>query len=417
MSHIVHICPRYAPARGGVELFFGKLSEELARRGHHVSVWTTDAVTVQGFTIDRFPRLPLGPEWINGVEVRRFAVRYLPAQRVVRSVANLLPFGDRWKSQTLRWTPWVPSMTRAAGAPRVGVSLVHAAGLPYSSLLFAGSQLAQASGAPLVMSPFTHVPPPGARGALMRRAYLSPLNHRLLSRADGVFVQTAAERQTLADWGLSPDVQTVVGLGVDEADTSGGDRQRFRKAHGIDANVLLIGHLANKSWDKGTHDLIEATDRLWDQRLEFRLVLAGPEMSNFTRRATRLKYPDRVVNLGMLTDAERADFLASIDLFALPSYVESFGVTSLEAALHDVAIVAYRHGGPAALFTDRENARLCPPGDIRALAEALETLLTNARDRERIGRAGAAVARRYSWPAVLSVAIEAYERLFSDTKP
>ena len=34
MARIVHICPRYAPAAGGVELFFRKISEALARTGH-----------------------------------------------------------------------------------------------------------------------------------------------------------------------------------------------------------------------------------------------------------------------------------------------------------------------------------------------------------------------------------------------
>jgi len=44
MARVVHICPRYAPARGGVESFFRRLSEHLASRGHNVEVWTARAV-------------------------------------------------------------------------------------------------------------------------------------------------------------------------------------------------------------------------------------------------------------------------------------------------------------------------------------------------------------------------------------
>ena len=46
MAHIVHVCPRYWPAHGGVELFFARISEALARRGDTVAVWRTDAASV-----------------------------------------------------------------------------------------------------------------------------------------------------------------------------------------------------------------------------------------------------------------------------------------------------------------------------------------------------------------------------------
>ena len=241
MANIVHVCPRYFPARGGVELSFIKLSEAAARRGHTVSVWTTDTAAVQGFTVSGGRRLSPGPEPINGVEVRRFPIRYLPAQRYVRTAAHYLPFGTRWKCDTLRWTPWVPALTRAAMHPPGRVDLVHAAGLPYSSLLFAGARLAERTGAPLVMSPFTHVAPPGRVGAGMRRAYLSPLNVRLLLKADRVFVQTELERQALAQVGISTARQTIVGLGVEPSECTGGNRERARRAWHMDDGAVVIG--------------------------------------------------------------------------------------------------------------------------------------------------------------------------------
>src|SRR6185436_19410869 len=149
-----------------------------------------------------------------------------------------------------------------AGDARPGaVDLVHGAGLPYSSLLFAAVRLAERARARLVMSPFTHVAPPGPRGRAMRRAYLSRLNIRLLGRADRVFVQTAAEQNMLASEGLAPSRQAIIGLGVDPAECTGGDRQKARASWHVDGEAVVIGHLANKSWDKGTVDLLRATER------------------------------------------------------------------------------------------------------------------------------------------------------------
>ena len=40
---LLHIIQRYHPYVGGSELYFQELSERLARAGHSVEVWTTDA--------------------------------------------------------------------------------------------------------------------------------------------------------------------------------------------------------------------------------------------------------------------------------------------------------------------------------------------------------------------------------------
>lgn len=411
MAHIVHICPRYLPARGGVELFFVKLSEALAARGDTVSVWTTDAATVSAFTSRPTRSLPLRPECINGVEVRRFPVRYLPWQRWTRTAVHILPFGTRWKCDTLRWTPWVPSMAHAASGTTERVDIVHAAGLPYSSLLFAGVRLADCTGARLIMSPFTHVPPPGRQGRRMRRAYLSPLNIRLLSRADRVFVQTDMERRILGEAGVPVGRQTVVGLGVDPAECTGGDRAGVRVAWGVADDLVVIGHLGNKSWDKGTVDLLEAAERLWASGLRFKLVLAGPEMASFRARRQRTRFKEHIVNLGELSDVERRDFFAGIDVFALPSYVESFGLSPLEAALNNAAVVAYNHGGPGQIFRHQVDALLAPVGDIGALSGLLLRVTTGAGERAKLAGTARLLATSYSWPRALDRVLTEYLKL------
>ena len=413
MAHIVHVCPRYAPALGGVELFFSKISEHLAERGHRVSVWTTDAASVRAFTTPSGAPLRPLQETIRGVEVRRFPVRYLPAHKYVRTAAHWLPFGTRWKCETLRWTPWAPALTRASASPSVPVDLVHVAGLPYSSVLFAGARLAQRARAPLVISPFTHVPPPGALARSMRRAYLSPLNIALMAQADRLFVQSEHEARVLEAAGLSAIPRPVVGMGVDAADCTGGDRRRFRHAHGLPDSAVVVGHLANKSRDKGTLDLLDAMETLWDRGEQTWLVLAGAEMRSFSERWPRVRHRERVVNLGVLSEADRRDFFAAIDVFALPSYVESFGISPLEAAINRVPVVTYAHGGPAHVFRDNVNARLVRVGDIPELADAIFRLASAEAARQQFGDEGRRLAQKYSWARVFDVVSGEYDALLA----
>ncbi len=268
------------------------------------------------------------------------------------------------------------------------VDLVHAAGLPYSSLLFAGVRLAERTGARLVMSPFTHVAPPGPAGA-RHTARLSFAAQRALAldALTGSSCRQSASARCLPRRAWRPSAQTIVGLGVEPSECTGGSRERGRRAWKVADGAVVVGHLANKSWDKGTVDLLDAAERLWDKGVSFVLVLAGSEMRSFSRRWARVRFPERVVNLGELSDEERRDFFAAIDVFALPSYVESFGVTSLEAALNGAAVVAYDHGGPGEIFRDGDSALLAPVGNVDLLAQLIERSVTNASGRARLGAA------------------------------
>ena len=408
MARLVHITPRYWPARGGLETVFEKLCEHFAADGHDVEVWTTDALTVRGLTRSGEPRAMAEHETLRGVRIRRFPARRWPGMRMLRTLAHLAPAGRHWHANTLRWTPWVPSLDRACAAETKPVDVVHAAGLPYSSLLLAGERLARRTRARWLVSPFTHVAAPGRAGRLMRRAYLSPFNVALLSGADVVLAQTDAERDELVTSGIDAARVRLLGLGVDRARVVGGDRAGQRTRWGMDAETVVVGHLANKSRDKGTIDLLEAMPAVWSRQPHVRVVLAGTTMPSYTAHLSRHPLDSRVIDCGTLTDAEHRDFMAAIDVFALPSYVESFGLAALEAAAAGAAVIAYAHGGPASIWQDDVDARLVPPGDIGVLGATLAEVCGDAVMRRRLAAAGGALAAGFTWDRVLAQAGQAY---------
>jgi len=405
---IVHICPRYPPAPGGVELFFGKLSSALAREGHHVEVWTTTARSVAAFTSPGGLTLPEGRTIENGVEVRRYRLWHPPMRRYLVTAMHPLPFGRAWRAATLRWNPLPLLLARDAMRASGRLDVVHGAGLPYSLLLDAAVRLARRTGARLVLTPFAHLGDPADRRNKIRRTYLSPLNVELLRAADVVLVQTRTERDALAKAGVDPSRMRLVGMGVDPSECTGGCRARGRARWKLGADDRVVGHLANKSADKGTIDLLEAAAHAWRGGDRFTLLLAGDEMNSFRTFWRQYPFQDRVVNVGELDPEEKSDFFAAIDLFALPSYVESFGISLLEAAANRVPPVAYRLGGPAEVLEDGANGLLVPPGDVAGLARAISDLLADAPRRARLGDAAAQLAACWTWDRVLGKVIPEY---------
>ena len=105
---------------------------------------------------------------------------------------------------------------------------------------------------------------------------------------------------------------------------------------------------------------------------------------------------------GPVAREEMSQAYADADLYALtslrlPRSVEAFGITYLEAAIHSKPSVAFHTGGVAEAVVDGETGFLVPEGDIPALAQALERLLSQPELRQRFGVAARQSALRFRW--------------------
>jgi len=97
----------------------------------------------------------------------------------------------------------------------------------------------------------------------------------------------------------------------------------------------------------------------------------------------------RVVWAGYREDVPR--LLAGADLFVLPSLDDAFPTVLLEAMAAELPVVATRVGGIPEIVDSAGVGVLVPPGDLEALAAAIDALL---RDEERLRRIALAGRRR-----------------------
>jgi glycosyltransferase involved in cell wall biosynthesis len=408
---IAHFVQRYPPALGGSEAYFARLSRHLVERGHRVTVFTTTALDLEAF---RGPGriLSAGTTHEGGVEVRRFPLLRLPAQRWLLKLASLLPVPGWWGELTLPWNPLSPAMWRTArGGERFDA--VHATALPYGWVLGCARRMARQQRVPFLVTPFLHIGDPNDPYDRTRRTFTHPALLGIVREADRVFVQTEGEQEALARRGVRSNRLVLQGLGVDIAGCTGGDRAHARASWGFDEETVVIGHLANLSVEKGSLDLRCAAERAWKQGSRFGLVLAGPQTDEYRRFCDMgavwswWKHPGRVRHLGELNDAQKRDFFAGIDLFCLPSRADSFGLVFLEAWANGVPSIAYRAGGVPWVIRHGEDGLLVRCGDIDGLASALIQLETGAVLRRRLGEQGRSrLAHDFCWENKLRIVEE-----------
>jgi glycosyltransferase involved in cell wall biosynthesis len=91
-------------------------------------------------------------------------------------------------------------------------------------------------------------------------------------------------------------------------------------------------------------------------------------------------------------------FYAALDVFAMPSRTDSFGIVFLEAWANAKPVVAAAAGGVPEVVEHEKTGLLIPFGDVDALAQVIQSLLDDPAMRKRLGQAGKArVTRGYTW--------------------
>jgi glycosyltransferase involved in cell wall biosynthesis len=396
--HVAQFVHRYPPAIGGAEAYTARLCEHLAGRGDCVQVWTTTALDLRALCEaghqEAIPgAVALGPRNL----VRRYRLLHFLGRRYLLKAASLVPV-RRWQCLTAPCSPACPAMWRDAGRYAGPLDAVHATAFPFSFPIACGLRLARRRGVPFFLTPFLHLGDPTASCDATRRQYTRPHLRWLLSQADGVFVQTRAERDAAIELGVSKSRVHLQRLGVDPAECTGGNRELVRRAWGVSPHEIVVGHLANNSTEKGTADLLRAARRAWAEGIPFRIVLAGPEMPNFTEVWRRFEPKGRVRRLGVLSAESKVDFLAGIDLFALPSRTDSFGLVLLEAWANGKPNLVYGAGGPAELVRDGVDGLQARCGDVGELAAKLVRLVTDDALRHSLGSQGLQrIPREFLW--------------------
>ncbi len=169
-----------------------------------------------------------------------------------------------------------------------------------------------------------------------------------------------------------------------------------------DDQPYRIGFLKHLRTKYGADTLIESTRILRDRGHNVRTILAGEgHEEDDLRKLAREQGVHRIVDfVGRIPHEEVPGFLASLDIFCMPSRWESetFGVAAVEAQAMRVPVVATRVGGVPEAVDDGMTGTLVPPNDTIALADAVETLLADPEKRRNMGLAGREFVKgRYDW--------------------
>jgi glycosyltransferase involved in cell wall biosynthesis len=184
-----------------------------------------------------------------------------------------------------------------------------------------------------------------------------------------------------------------------------------KRRHGLQGR-RTIGIVARLSREKGHAVLFEAVQAVAAQVPQAAVLVVGdgPEREALAAQARRLGIDKRIVWMGEREGAEVQQLYHAMDVVAVPSLFEGFGMSAAEAMAAGRPVVAANVGGLPELVDD-ESGWLVSPGDVSSLATALVALLQDADRANRMGQQGRLrAAERFSLARFSALTVAAYRR-------
>jgi glycosyltransferase involved in cell wall biosynthesis len=186
----------------------------------------------------------------------------------------------------------------------------------------------------------------------------------------------------------------------------------FRATFQIAPDELVIGMVAQFINRKGHQTLLDALPAVLAQHPRTKVILFGQGPIRDEIQACVQASPalaERVQLPGFRNDLDKV--LPCLDVLAHPAFMEGLGVSLLQAAACGVPLVGGRAGGIPEIVQPGLNGELIEPGDVAALAAALNTLLGSADLRQRYGKAGREwVQTRFSIETMVQGNLAVYNR-------
>ena len=389
---ILHLITNLSPHYGGPVTVCKDMCRSLANAGEEVTIYTTD--------LD-FPKGRLNVALNTGIIQEGYNVWYFPVQ----------------------FSPYIVSW-RLATALHKNINkfdLVHIHGL-YRFPQAVAAFFARKYKIPYIIRPYGSLAPVlfhRKKNRFLKRLYERLIENRNLNSASALHFSCQEEMRLVQPLKLkAPGI--IVPNGLDFVKyTKLPPYGRFREKHHL-GDIKIILHFGRIHFVKGLDILVKAFAQVARERDDVRLVLAGPDNEGYSKQVDNwLKHENvhsKALFTGMLQRDDALEVLRDADIFALPSYTESFGMAVVEAMACGLPVVIsdkvniWReiHEAGAGLVTS------CNADEV---ADRFFRLLDDESERKRLGEVGKVFVRdNYSWDSIVQKLLSSYQNIV-DTHP
>jgi len=381
--NITQVVARFPPAIGGMEEHVYQISLELSRRGHKVSVITSNEIDGRVSTVQE--------ENMHGIHVYRHPL-FMP------------------KMMREYWL--IPGVFKSLKKTEADVFHVHG----YRCLSsFTAISLAHFKHTPIVFTPHGIYPPKSISNALIKLSFDRTLGRLMLCSADRTIALSGHNRRLLLQMGASADKIVIVPNGVNVETYRNLQRNaKVLKELGSQGPILIyVGRL---DWNKRVEKIVESMPKILKNFPSAKLVVIGPDYANcsvaFLDLGRKLGVERSLVMTGKVSAERLLELYSVADVFIMPSSYEGFGLSMLEAMICRILVIVSPAGGPKDILSHGVNSWFLEHATPEEISESVFSVLTNRQLREKIVKnAFELIKARYTWEKVVNELEKNYAEL------
>jgi glycosyltransferase involved in cell wall biosynthesis len=212
--------------------------------------------------------------------------------------------------------------------------------------------------------------------------YSSGIVRTVLRKVDGIQVDGQKTKSRLIQEGISADrisVKPMIPSNLDQfiqAKPNIEMRNRLTKQGKYTFLVLFVGRIAPQ---KNLKMLLDVAAVIKDQEPEVRFVCVGdgPLRKQLSQTSSRRGLSELIIWEGAKSSSEVIEYMATCDLFVLPSLYEGFARVLMEAAAAGKPIVTTDVSGADEAVSNNENGYIVPVGSSTSFTNAILQISKN----------------------------------------
>ena len=239
----------------------------------------------------------------------------------------------------------------------------------------------------LMAAAFSHVPV-----FCVTRRVIFPIKTNLFSRLkyiskriNGYVAISLAVREELLKVDIRPERIQVIPSVVHALSLNPVEGMAVRQEFGIPRDVPVLTMVANYSDFKGHEHFIHAAAQVVKSFPQTHFIVAGRDTEKLQNMVNELHLSS--LHLARFrTDVPR--LLAASTIFVMPSLQEAAGTSLREAMISGLPCIGTRVGGIPESIQDGKTGLLVPPGDPKALAQAMQRWLAYPQEAQALAAEG-----------------------------
>ena len=231
---------------------------------------------------------------------------------------------------------------------------------------------------------------------------------------DAIVVPSSAMMQTLKNYGVEKPMH-IIPTGIPEEMFINGEREAFRKRHGIAEMAPVALFVGRVAFEKNVEFLLEAVRHARKEIQDILLIVAGegPALKSIEKQLRAWRLGENVKLIGYMDRQKQLkDCYSAADAFVFASRTETQGLVLLEAMAAGLPVISTAHMGTCDILKPGSGS-VVPEDDPESFARSMVKVLSDSQLRRALGVQARSYAAQWHSGVMAEKMMNLYEKLAS----